>query len=126
MATKTFDLVVIGTGSAASTVASQCRAAGWQVAGTEYVTTSDKFLELNELPPRIVFIGGGYISFDFSHIAARAGSHVTILLRSSRPLPRFDPDLVDQLVQRTRDLGIDVQLQADVKGIVSTSGGLTH
>ena len=32
MATKTFDLVVIGTGSAASTVASQCRAAGWQVA----------------------------------------------------------------------------------------------
>src|SRR6266850_4662716 len=32
MTTKTFDLVVIGTGSAASTVASQCRAAGWQVA----------------------------------------------------------------------------------------------
>lgn len=32
MPTKTFDLVVIGTGSAASTVASQCRAAGWQTA----------------------------------------------------------------------------------------------
>src|SRR2546427_7774229 len=32
MATKTFDLVVIGTGSAASTMASQCRAGGWQVA----------------------------------------------------------------------------------------------
>ena len=27
-----FDLVCIGTGSAASTVASQCRAAGWSVA----------------------------------------------------------------------------------------------
>ncbi len=96
-----------------------------QIPGAEYVTTSDQFLELNELPPRIVFIGGGYISFEFAHIAARAGSHVTILHRSSRPLTRFDPDLVDQLVKRTRDLGIDVQLQTDVKGIASTSSGLT-
>src|SRR6516225_9908516 len=29
---KKFDLVAIGTGSAASTVASKCRSAGWQVA----------------------------------------------------------------------------------------------
>jgi glutathione reductase (NADPH) len=32
MATKAFDLVVIGTGTAASTVASRCRSAGWRVA----------------------------------------------------------------------------------------------
>ena len=242
MTTKSFDLVVIGTGSAASTVASQCRAAGWQVAivdsrpfggtcvlrgcdpkkvlvgaaevldwchrmrgkgiraeklgidwselmrfkrsftepvpkqretsfskagiaafhgrarfvdptavrvgddvlkgrhvvvatgampvhlqipGAEYVITSEQFLELDELPQRIVFIGGGYISFEFGHLAARAGAHVTILHRSSRPLARFDPDLVDQLMQRTRDLGIDVHLQTDVKDIARTSGGLT-
>ena len=30
--TKRFDLVVLGTGAAASTVAQTCRAAGWQVA----------------------------------------------------------------------------------------------
>lgn len=96
-----------------------------QIPGAEYVTTSEQFLELDELPPRIVFVGGGYISFEFAHIAARAGAHVTILHRSFRPLTRFDPDLVDQLVQRTRDLGVDVQLQTDVKGITSTSSGLT-
>jgi glutathione reductase (NADPH) len=33
-----------------------------------------------------------------------------------------DPDLVDQLVQRTCDLGVDVQLQTEVKGIVRSSG----
>ena len=32
MASKSYDLVVIGTGSAASTVASRCRSAGWTVA----------------------------------------------------------------------------------------------
>jgi glutathione reductase (NADPH) len=30
--TRTFDVIAIGTGSAASTVASRCREAGWQVA----------------------------------------------------------------------------------------------
>src|SRR5712691_7761710 len=30
--TKTYDLVVIGTGTAASVAAAQCRAAGWHVA----------------------------------------------------------------------------------------------
>ena len=32
MASRTFDLVVIGSGSAAQNIASRCRAAGWSVA----------------------------------------------------------------------------------------------
>jgi len=96
-----------------------------QIPGAEYVTISDQFLELDELPPRILFIGGGYISFEFAHVAARGGAHITILHRGSRPLGRFDPDLADQLVQRTRDLGVDVQFQTDVKEIASMSNGLT-
>ncbi len=80
------------------------------ISGAEHVATSAQFLELDDLPERIVFIGGGYISFEFAHVAARAGSRTTILHRGPRPLVRFDPDLVDQLVGRTRDLGVDVQL----------------
>src|SRR3712207_7685152 len=47
------------------------------------IITSDQFLEFGEdhLPDRIVFVGGGYISFEFAHIAARAGAKVTILHR---------------------------------------------
>ena len=96
-----------------------------QIPGEEHLTTSDQFLELNELPRRIIFVGGGYISFEFAHIAARAGAQVTILHRGARPLGRFDPDLVDQLVQRTRELGVDVQLQTEVNGIESASTCLT-
>jgi glutathione reductase (NADPH) len=74
-----------------------------------------------------VFIGGGYISFEFAHIAARAGAkRITILHRSNKPLGQFDPDLVGQLIQSTRELGIDVRLQTEVKGIVKSSdNGLT-
>ena len=89
------------------------------IPGSENMITSDQFLELrdNNLPDRIVFVGGGYISFEFAHIAARAGSKVTIIHRGKQPLEHFDPDLVNRLVDRTRNIVIDVILQAAVKGI---------
>src|SRR6202521_4050938 len=92
-----------------------------EIPGTEPLTTSDQFLELNELPRRILFIGGGYIAFEFAHVAARAGSQVTILHRGARPLAVFDADLVDQLVARTRELGIDVHVGTEAIGIEKSS-----
>src|ERR1700724_3812087 len=95
-----------------------------KIPGAEHLTTSDQFLELNELPRRILFVGGGFIAFEFAHIAARVGAQVTILHRGPRPLARFDPDLVDQLVERTRELGIDVHLGTEAGGIEKSSDRL--
>jgi glutathione reductase (NADPH) len=108
-------------------VATGAKPAKLNIPGEEHVTISDQFLELDYLPERIVFIGGGYISFEFAHIAARAGAKkITILHRSNKPLGQFDPDLVSQLVQSTHELGVDVRLQTEVKGIVrSSDNGLT-
>jgi glutathione reductase (NADPH) len=103
-------------------VATGQKPADLKIPGTHHLTTSDQFLELDKLPGSVVFIGGGYISFEFAHVAARAGARVTILHRGARPLPRFDPDLVDQLVQRTRELGVDVQLGMQAETIERTSG----
>src|SRR5580658_3205820 len=94
------------------------------IPGAEHLTTSDQFLELDELPRRILFIGGGYIAFEFAHVAARAGSQITILHRGLRPLALFDPDLVDRLVERTRGLGIDVHLGTEAIGIERSSAQL--
>jgi len=93
--------------------------------GSEHLTTSEQFLELDPLPPRLVFVGGGYISFEFAHVAARAGARVTILHRGARPLEGFDPDLVDLLVKRTREVGIHVEVATEVQGIDSSNGQLT-
>lgn len=53
-------------------------------------------------------------------MAARAGANVTILHRGARPLDNFDPYLVEMLLQRTRELGIDVRLQTKVEAIESS------
>src|SRR4051794_17096673 len=54
------------------------------IEGQDLLITSDAFLELDQLPESILFVGGGYIAFEFSHLAARAGSRVTILHRGKR------------------------------------------
>src|SRR5262249_9305056 len=87
------------------------------IPGEEHLTTSDQFLELESLPPRVVFIGGGYISFEFAHLSVRAGSQVTILHRGERPLEAFERDLVERLVHKTRELGIDVELRTEATAI---------
>lgn len=75
-------------------IATGARPAPLGFPGAEHLITNEEFLELEELPKRIVLVGGGYIAAEFSHIAARAGAHVTVLQRSDRMLPHFDPDLV--------------------------------
>ncbi len=85
--------------------------------GAEHLITSEQFLELDVLPPRIVFVGGGYISCEFAHVARRAGAHVTIVHRGERVLEGFDPDLVAMLERHSRRLGIDIRLRLDVKAV---------
>jgi glutathione reductase (NADPH) len=92
------------------------------ISGEEYLTRSDQFLDLPDLPRRIAFVGGGYIAFEFGHIAARAGAQVSILHRGDHPLEHFDADLVAKLLERTRALGIDVRLNTSVVGIEGVPG----
>jgi glutathione reductase (NADPH) len=94
--------------------------------GSENIITSDEFLDFDadRLPDKIVFVGGGYISFEFAHIAAHAGcKEVTILHRGRQPLRHFDPGLVGQLIHRSQDIGIDIRLQATVKRIDLSDDG---
>jgi glutathione reductase (NADPH) len=72
----------------------------------------------------VAFVGGGYIAFEFAHIAARAGAEITILHRGERPLEAFDADLVGQLVEITRELGVTVHLGTEVTAIDKTERGL--
>lgn len=91
--------------------------------GAGQLLDNAQFMELDQLPGRIVFVGGGYISFEFAHIAARAGSQVSIIDRGDRPLKAFDPDLVDKLVERSRAAGIDVHLRTALQSIEENAGG---
>lgn len=88
-----------------------------KIPGREYALVSDDFLELKNLPATMLFIGAGYIGMEFAHIAARFGVKVTMMDFAPRPLTNFDEDMVNHLLEASKDLGIKFIFNAEVTGI---------
>ena len=104
----TAEYIVIATGA---------RPKPLHIPGEDYMTDSEAFMDLPSLPPEILFVGGGYISMEFAHVANRTGAKATILQRSQRILKHFDPDLVDKLVESSIESGIRIETRSCVDRI---------
>jgi glutathione reductase (NADPH) len=104
-------------------IAAGAQPARLHIQGEELLIDNEQFLGLDELPGRIVLVGGGYIAAEFSHIAARAGAKVTVLQHGDRMLKGFDPDLVGWLMERFDSLGIDVRLRTKVEAVERMDAG---
>ncbi len=92
--------------------------------GAEHLITSDDVLNERVLPREIVFIGGGVIAMEFSHVYARAGAKVTILEVAPRVLSEFDQDAVAGIVKESRRIGIDLRMEVKIKRIAPLNGRL--
>ncbi|GAB5442768.1 MAG: NAD(P)/FAD-dependent oxidoreductase [Fuerstiella sp.] len=98
-------------------VATGARPATLPFDGSEHAVQSDEFLALKSLPDKVVFIGGGYISMEFAHVVARAGSRVIIAEREDRVLESFDAKLVEMLQEESRSIGIEFEFCTEVECI---------
>jgi glutathione reductase (NADPH) len=96
--------------------------------GARLARTSSEFMELEQLPRRVVFIGGGFISFEFAHFARWLGptdARCTILEAGPRPLRAFDADMVALLVDASTASGIDIQMDVEITAIEQTGRTFT-
>jgi mycothione reductase len=55
--------------------------------------TSDTVMRVDELPGRMLILGGGYVAAEFAHIFGSLGSRVTVVNRSPRLLRTQDDDI---------------------------------
>src|SRR5262249_16864265 len=85
--------------------------------GAELTRISDDILELSEIPGDFAILGAGVVAFEFGQVFARAGSRVSLLMPSDRALRGADEDLVDVLVEHSRQLGIEFVAHARVHGV---------
>ncbi len=110
------DNIVIATGS---------RPRPLPIPGAEHMITSDDVLSERTLPAEVVFIGGGVIAMEFSHVYARAGAKVTILEVMPRLLPAIEEDAVAAVQSESERLGIAVKTGVAVKEVTKANGKLT-
>jgi glutathione reductase (NADPH) len=94
------------------------------IPGEELLIDSEAFLAMENLPRRIVLVGGGYIAAEFSHIAARAAAEVTVIQRGPRILKHFEPELVGWLIESFDRIGIRVMTDYTVEAIERADGEL--
>lgn len=92
--------------------------------GAEHLITSDEVLDERTLPRKVVFIGGGVIALEFSHVYARAGAKVTILEALPRLLGELDADAVAEIAKESARIGIDVRTEVKIKRIAPANGRL--
>jgi glutathione reductase (NADPH) len=94
------------------------------IEGAEHMITSDEVLSEEEQPGSVVFVGGGVIAFEFSHVYARAGTKVTILEALPRLLGQMDADAVDRLRTESERIGITINTGVKVQRIARTGSRL--
>jgi glutathione reductase (NADPH) len=89
-----------------------------EIPGIEHAITSDEVFHLDELPPRVAVIGGGFIACEFAGIFNGLGSRVTQIYRGDAVLRGFDGDVRRVVSSELRNKGIDLRLESDVGRIV--------
>ena len=81
------------------------------------VYTSTTMLELEDLPRRLVILGGGYIALEFASFYAEFGSQVTILERGSRFLAREDADVAESVRNALENKGVTIITGASASAV---------
>jgi pyruvate/2-oxoglutarate dehydrogenase complex dihydrolipoamide dehydrogenase (E3) component len=81
-------------------------------------------LELEELPDRLLILGGGYVGLEFAQAMRRLGSQVTIIERNDRLAHREDKDISDALHELCKDEGIEFIFNTKITKVEGKSGSL--
>ena len=118
-------------------IATGAKPAALPFKGAHHIITSNQFLQMDSLPSRIVFVGGGFISFEFAHFAQRLGPEdvrITVLEAAPAPLGPFDEEMVALLMEATAAEGIEVVCNVRIDAIskendryvIHTQGDASH
>ena len=110
----TADHIVIATGG---------RPTVPDVPGAELGITSDGFFELTEQPQRVAVIGGGYIGVELAGVLRALGSEVTLVVRGSAAMDRFDPMVTRVVGEELEKAGIRVETDFPVTALSRSAEG---
>lgn len=81
------------------------------------IISSTEALSLQEIPERLVVIGGGYIGIELGQTYAKFGSQVTILEGTDAILPGFEKEISRTVQRQLEKLGATIVTEAMASGV---------
>ena len=92
-----------------------------KVAGVEHVKYLDNenIFHINQLPKRLLVVGGGPIGIEIAQTMQRLGSQVTVVQTGDKILEHDDSTLTDILVKRLQKEGVNFHFGASVQKFTS-------
>ncbi|HEY9253196.1 MAG TPA: dihydrolipoyl dehydrogenase [Stenotrophomonas sp.] len=89
------------------------------------VMDSTDALELQEIPKKLLVVGGGIIGLEMATVFSALGSQVTVVEFMDQLMPGADKDLVKPLADRMKKQGIEVHLKTKAAGVKADKSGIT-
>ena len=91
---------------------------------TGYIT-SDSALDLREIPPTLIVLGGGPVAVELAQFFQRIGTHVAVIQRSRHILSKSDEDLARPVEARFREEGMTVYTDTQLQKFTLNGGRKT-
>ena len=100
---------------------------GWpqvpDIPGAEHAITSNEAFHLEQLPQRVLVVGGGFIAVEFASIFHGLGAKTSLLYRRDLFLRGFDESLRVHLRDEMEKKGMDLQFNSDIRRIDKQADG---
>lgn len=100
---------------------------GWpqvpDIPGKEHAITSNEAFYLQQLPRRMLVVGGGYIAVEFASIFHGLGAETSLLYRGDLFLRGFDGAVRRHCREELEKKGLDLQFNSDIAGIERQADG---
>ena len=89
------------------------------------ILDSTAALDVNQVPDRLLVVGGGYIGLELGSVYAALGTAVTVVEMTSTLLPGVDADLVRVLSRRFGSVAEAIYLDTKVTQLTADDEGVT-
>lgn len=93
------------------------------IPGKEFFHDSRDFLDLDEIPDHITFVGAGIISMEFASLCLSLGKQVDIVVHSDTALRQYPQEYVRSVIEKMQSQGANFVFNANVSEIEQKGSG---